>query len=319
MSRIITINRGLRGLPGQDFTPGNTDSLAEGVTNLYHTDARARAAQYVYSGTWAGRPAVGSYAVGDKILITDIGVGPVEMINTGADWCPAGGEAILYMLKLPVGVASTFTGTTDGAFTLGTALNEPIDKGYLYFPASSLNASQAAGFYYVEMSSNTAGIAYNNTYTPGTDTNAVEPTSKTAFSGAVPGGTGVTPEITLAQYTVKGGAMGQWGSVFTDHAVSCTTSSNNKTVRIRFGGELSTALTISTAPILKAESMVRNQGDNAIQIGMGATNHQTTVGSENRTLIDTNFDSVLTISISKAAATDNSLLRSAIFGIKKWF
>jgi hypothetical protein len=41
ITRIITINRGLK---GEDFTPSTTDSLAEGIANLYFTATRAKSA-----------------------------------------------------------------------------------------------------------------------------------------------------------------------------------------------------------------------------------------------------------------------------------
>jgi hypothetical protein len=274
---------------------------------------------YAYTGTWASRPSVSSSATGTKILVTDLGIGPVELINTGSDWCPLNGEAILYMLKLPVGIASTFTGTTNGTFTLGTALNEIMDKGYLYFPANSLNASQAAGFYYVEMTTTSAGVAYNNTYTPGTDANAVEPTSKVAFSGAVPGGTGVTSEVTCVQYTVKGSSLGLWGGIFYETQTISTNSANNKTIRLKISSSNAAAVAYNSSPSLKTEALLRNQGSESIQYCSGLIGTTGGVAQSVRTAVNTAADFTVGVSIQNATATDNSLLRSSNLGLRKWF
>jgi len=90
------------------------------------------------------------------------------------------------VLCIGVGIFIMQAGTvgSNGALTItGTAFIAGFTSGFWgYFPANSLTGSNAAGFYWVVMSSTTAGIVYNTTYTPGT-TSATVPASPVAFSG----------------------------------------------------------------------------------------------------------------------------------------
>lgn len=317
MPRIITINRGLTGAtgpqgptgatgatgpqgpqgiqgePGQDFTPGNTDSLAEGTTNLYYTDARARAAQYVYTGTWASRPDASLYINREKARFSDQ---PGEWESNGSEWIPVNGEVMLGFSKLPLIIAPTFTGTTNGAVTLGTGIAQ-YNKCYMYVPANSLAATHAAGWYYAEMSSGTAVTFYDNTYTPAAGVDPLEPTSKTAFSGAVPGGTGVTSEVTAYTIGLPGGIMGKFGELETEGFFIVNATSNAKIIYLKLSGNPTYGITRGSSN-LNLKSFTKNVGAENLQFSLygGETNI--------RHAIDTTTDKTFSVTMQKSTATD---------------
>jgi len=85
----------------------NTDSLPEGATNQYFTNARALAAIEASNAalgifTMAERPAAAPANRGRVILVTGIGnVEFVQMISTGSKWVPFGGKALLWDWTTP--------------------------------------------------------------------------------------------------------------------------------------------------------------------------------------------------------------------------
>lgn len=167
---------------------------------------------YVPASTvsFASLSALGGSA-GDVVYVSDIGRGVYFEYSEDGEWNPLNGEAQIAMLKYPTGIACTFTGSTNGAIVFGTALTVALPKCYVYYDTNTVHASQPAGFYPTVFSSTTAAIVYNNVWVPGTP--QVWPASPTEFSGAVPGGAGVTSEITCFSFTNPGGLLGDYGGI----------------------------------------------------------------------------------------------------------
>lgn len=138
---------------------------------------------------------------GKMAKVSDIGIGPYSMwVSDGVKWRPANGSLTIANTPIPVGKAPTFTGTTNGAITFAVSV-VTVGEAYLYYPENSITASHPAGFYYTRIdngssSSANFGTVYNNTYTPADGVLPTKPTVLMPFSGAVPGGTGVTSVLT---------------------------------------------------------------------------------------------------------------------------
>jgi hypothetical protein len=106
-----------------------------------------------------------------------------------------------------------FTGTA-GGFTLSAAVltGLVIPVGYCYLPANAGGLGNAAGWFYFEMSSSTAGTVYNNGFTPTPGALPVVPTAKTAFANPAGGRiTQTTADITMLSCSLAAGAMGANG------------------------------------------------------------------------------------------------------------
>ena len=134
----------------------------------------------------------------------------------------------------PVLIPQSGTMAANGAVTFGTAIS--LDGGavltdglWAYFPAGAVYAGSAAGFYWMTMSSTTAGTVYDTMYEPGV-TSGERPSSPTAISAAGPGAyTGETATIVAASATLPGGALGLNGSLRVTQAASTNNNANSKT------------------------------------------------------------------------------------------
>jgi hypothetical protein len=132
---------------------------------------------------------------------------------------------------LPMISVSTGSMANNGAISGLTALPFTYASCYLYLPTNAIVAGSAAGWYYAQMSSATAGTVFNNTYTTGVPT---IPTSPTAFATTGPGAfTGDTTEqgITLPIPALLVTSEIEYRVVF-----QCNNNANVKTARVRFSG-----------------------------------------------------------------------------------
>lgn len=231
------------------------------------------------------------------------------------EWIPMNGRGKLAQLHLPVGIASTFTGTTNGAFTLGTALTYNFGKGFLYVAANSITASNTAGFYYCEMTTTTNGIFYNNVYTPADGVTSTEPTSKIAFAGVVPGGTGVTTEVTYLIKNIPANSLGNYGIIETTVVGSGTNSATNKQYRMRLNTTQIGLQSLTTSHFMNGKHIMKNTSP-IIQRGTaiigGLTNNVGYFGAENTTI-----NSTYNATFQHGTATDNVLVASCLMELVK--
>jgi len=67
-------------------------------------------------------------------MVTDVGMHPVPMVSNGVEYVPLGGVCTVDRMEgVPVVKAPSFTGTTDGAITLTTAVDTAFDHCFMYF------------------------------------------------------------------------------------------------------------------------------------------------------------------------------------------
>lgn len=145
---------------------------------------------------------------------------------------------VLATYGAPVLIPPSGTMAANGAVTFGTAIalqNSAVltDGLWAYFPAGAVYAGSAAGFYWMTMSSDTAGTVYDTTYVPGT-TSGERPASPTAISAAGPGAyTGETATIVVASTVLPGGALGLNGSLRGTLTVTANINANPKTALLK--------------------------------------------------------------------------------------
>ena len=86
---------------------------------------------------------------------------------------------------IPLILVSSGNIGNNGALTAITTLPATYSQGcYMWFKTNSISAATPAGWYYVVMTSGTAGTIYNNTYTSGVP---LQPAVLTAFVTTGPG------------------------------------------------------------------------------------------------------------------------------------
>src|SRR3989304_667201 len=146
---------------------------------------------------------------------------------------------VLQSIGVTILIPSSGTMGANGALSAITALTNTYPNIYLYFPAGKVYSGSAAGFYYAEMSSTTAGTVYNNIYTPGTNEPDI-PASPTPITDAGPGAyTQSTSEITAVSATVPGGSMGRKGVIKSEASFFVPNNANGKNFKFYFGGTVS--------------------------------------------------------------------------------
>ena len=205
----------------------------------------------------------------------------------------------LAYMNVPVGISCTFTGTTDGNITLSTPLNYKIPGCFFYYPADSLSASHSAGFYWTEFSDTSNAIVYQEMYVPGPSSEPMEPTAKTPFSGTVPGGTGVTDEVTCFSFQLLAGLLGKNGGIESAIQTEFCYISGTKANRIRLNNDVVGIQYSNVSPILNGVHRFKNIGSESVQRGSVLTNGAGATTSY-YTEQDTSIDSTVSITLSKS-------------------
>lgn len=240
-------------------------------------------------------------------MATDVG----EVQKIGTRWVPVNGETVISQMRgVPVFISGTLTsiGAT-GAIVFTSSLGQTFAKSYMYFGAGQLFTSSLAGFYYVEMSSDTNGIVYNNTYTVASGNHPLEPSSKTAFSGLSGGSlTGTTGTINLFQFTLPAGVLGSYGALMTWPAFWSFSSANNKTLEVVLGSTTVGQAVVTTSPGRFAFNTTRNAGSESAQISTYAINNGTNAVAPVTSAEDTSGALLVTIRGSHADAAEWLLL-----------
>ena len=216
---------------------------------------------------------------------------------------------IIYTQGLPMIVPGTGTTDAAGAFTLGTALVPSTAipaHAYCYWPANTVNDSHAAGWYYCTFSTTTAGVMYQDAYTP-SNTPPTIPASPTAATTAN-NWTGVTSAATAISITVPANSLGLNGKVvFPTLSTTQSNSANAKSVSVTFGAFA--ALTTTQGSVANTNQAafslkIANSASTAVQILSGtiaANGFAVSVGGT----VDTTADVTVSVVLTHGTATDN--------------
>lgn len=217
---------------------------------------------------------------------------------------------------IPMIIPSSGNIGNNGALTAITALNTTYANCYMFFPAGAIFAGSAAGVYYVQMSSTTAGTIFNNQYTNGVPTVPASPTPfVTTGPGAYTQSTGSA--IILRNSTIVGGSLGPNGSIEVSSLWSYPNSAGTKTGVIKY----------SSANILNASGTTTTTFNAPLQIlqNNGVTNKQVACagtlsggvssGTIAYTTIDSTADQTLQATGQLSAAADFLVLERMIVRI----
>jgi hypothetical protein len=142
--------------------------------------------------------------------------------------------------------------------------------------------------------------------------NRRSPVQVLAQSGAAVSGAADTNENTLATITIPAGAMGANGQVIVEAAWEMTSSANNKTFRIKFGGTSYFNLALTTRTLLKTQVTIANANSASSQVGhnngevvqLGTS----TAGAKTTSAVDTTAAVTLLITGQKASGAETLTL-----------
>jgi len=166
---------------------------------------------------------------------------------------------------VPFIVANTGTVAANGAITLGTALPTTYANAYMFLPAGAAFAGSVAGWYYVQMSSTTVGVIFNNLYAAGTQPVLLPTASLNPIVAAGPGAyTGSTASNIGPSFNLNSNMLGGNGGVARLTVVqSVNNSAGAKTVAVTINAVTvqSNALTTTTGNI--AMTLIANRSQPA--------------------------------------------------------
>lgn len=238
--------------------------------------------------------------------------GPVgfDVMARNSRWLPAHGHIALDQLngltlvKAPT-INANASGTANGATTVATAIPNYIRKGYFYVPANCLHASAqpSAGFYYGEMADSINITFYNNSYTPTLADYPIEPAIKVPFSGAVPGGAGVTTTIPFFITEVPAGLLGEYGSVKLDMIGETNNSNREHALHVAFDGSAVVSENNASVTSFACSQVIHNTAYNRQRLMTLFTRASTTAATIVST-VDTSVAVPITLSFS---TSDSSL------------
>ena len=205
-----------------------------------------------------------------------------------------------------------FTGTA-GNFTMSAAVltGFVIPVGYCYLPANAGGLGNAAGWFYFEMSSETAGIVYNNAFSPVVGAIPIVPGVKTPFANPVGGRiTQTTADITMLSYPLAAGAIGKNGSLRLSVKRLASATATSKSIKIYADATLIYTSGTTTSSCVDFEAAIQNTGVSNKQI---STRSHTVIGqattSMSSDLSSFDFSNACTLSITAnlAVNTDSVL------------
>jgi len=170
----------------------------------------------------------------------------------------------LYYCRCPMIYAGSGTMGNNGALSAVPTLTRTYPRAYMYFPANVIGAAVPAGWYYVQMSSATAGTVYNNVYTTG---NVSFPVSPTAFvsTGAGAFVNAVSTSIAGFNFNLPGGSLGNNGTLRMQGFVVANNTASLKTFEPFFDSSLTGQYTLTNAQWFSFNTPVKNMGEQTRQ------------------------------------------------------
>lgn len=235
----------------------------------------------------------------------------MAVVTTQRANAPQNTPIILAQSAVPVALAPNGTVATNGAITLVTALPTTYSGGaWVRLPAGAV-VGGLAGLYWCVFSSTTVGAV---------KTNFIDPAN--AFTPYIPSGALVAAvgsnaaytqttgaDITLANITVPGGAMGSNGSIRTFVRSSYIKAAGNKNIKTFWGSDLVITSAGTTSGGCVQRGVISNRG---------VTNSQQTttdlvatgLGFSGYSALDTTADQSVGFALHITAGTDFHVLEA---------
>jgi hypothetical protein len=128
-----------------------------------------------------------------------------------------------------------------------------------------------------------------------------------------------TNEGTLVTVTIPANLLGSSGQVIVETLWTHTNSSNNKSLRVRFGGTVMTGVTATTTATTQAYTRIANRGATNSQVtyASAGTGFGLIAGAVVTSAIDTTADVAITITGQKTSSGETIKLESYCVTVQK--
>lgn len=227
---------------------------------------------------------------------------------------------VLAQTAVPIGIPSSGTVAANGAITLTTALQQTYSSIWLSFPAGALFAGSAAGQYFCQMTSPTAGTAYNiRLIAPAVP---FLPTAAQLTAGAIvaagPGAyTQTIGSSNFFSIVVPGGSMGPNGRVEYTWEWSIPNNVNTKSITTDFGG-IGVTTGLTTTNVARYTTILTNRGAQNVNYQSNVSQDGASgAGSRATTTVDTSANVTFAWRGNLAVDTDYVVIEA--FSIKVFF
>lgn len=223
-------------------------------------------------------------------------------LSTGVTASP-GSPIVLAQSGIPMYMPGNGTITAGGTLALtGTALDQIFANAFFWFPANTVATVAAAGMYFVQMTSTSAGTVFLNTVTNGSP---VIPTTLVPCTTATNYTQTTAALVSLITVTVPANTMGPNGRVKVTVQYQNDTT-NTKTFSIKFGGTQMLGTTGTANQSLSIIREILNMGVTNAQVSTasGITGTGAAAGASQRYTKDTTLAVDVTIQTQLATATD---------------
>lgn len=203
----------------------------------------------------------------------------------------------------------------NGALSGITALPLTYSEGcYMLFPAGAIAAGvpAAAAWYWVVMSSTTAGTIYNSTYTSGIPAAGTQ----TAFATTGPGAfVGVSAETTSIQVTLSANSLGVKGKLRMFDDFQATNTAGVKTINKKFGGTTVQSSVATSQLGCSPLCVISNRGATNVQYttGSGASGNGLGNNAGVRSAIDTTANVTVSVTLTNATPATNNFIHETAF------
>lgn len=258
-------------------------------------------------------PTAASVGAGTQYWDSTIGTG-VMLTSDGTTWNQYSSIRPLIQTAIPMGVPSTGTLSAAGALSGITAAPSTYANCYMFFPANAIATVSAAGMYFVQMSSTTAGTVFQNTYTSGTPT--VPATSALVPCTTASNYTQTTGSaLTVLSQTVLGNSLGANGAIVVHNAIwTYNNSAGTKALVIKYStANIQNGTGTTTTALLAPVHAIQNRGATNAQFSMpGVQVPGFTATAAVYSAIDSTADQTLAATINLNTATDNAWLESLV-------
>lgn len=303
------------------WTSSTEQALATAATGLFLRQGTS--APITYAGTSCTNQfprslnASGAATCASVSVSADV-TGTLAVANGGTNATTAqnaakslGTQWILGKAGIPFIIASSGSIGDNCAITAMTATAVTYANAYIYLPADAISAGSAAGWYFFQGSSTTAGTCFNNTYTSGLPT---IPGSPTAFATTGPGAfVGDTTTRDIISVSLPANSLGNNGCIGIVALYSNNNSAGTKTYNSQFGGTNVYNNTATTTTVSRTGTDVCNRGEADLQVASAASlNNFGVAGGTNPQVLTNDTTGAVTVAIrgGHGTATDHIVLES---------
>lgn len=249
-------------------------------------------------------PSASVVGAGTMVWDSTIGFGGGLSVSDGTSYFPLTPMKVLVQSAIPVIIPSSGTLSAAGALSTITALQVTYPSCWMFLPANATATVSAAGLYFVQMSSTTAGTVFQNQLTAGSPS-VIPATAALVPCTTASSFTTLTGLTNLFSVTVPANSMGPNGRIQVVWGQGNNNSAGVKVTAISFGGSaIAGGPSATTQLFTPGQKIITNRNLTNSQFVGSGSGYATATGVGTTIAVDTTTALSLTFQGNLAVATD---------------